>query len=124
MSQTKQPPASLALLIDGVVAKEFPLDKEELTIGRRSGNDIRIDDVAVSGQHARLQVLPNSYLEGAVDIFIEDLDSTNGVKVNGTAVQRQRLSHGDLIQIGWNTFKLLDAASQTLHERTAYILRE
>lgn len=123
MSTTKQSPASLALLLDGVIAKEFPLDRAELTIGRRAGNDIRIDDVAVSGQHARLLVQPNRYLEGAVDIFIEDLNSTNGTKVNGEPIQRRHLSHGDLIQIGWNSFKLLDA-SQTAHERTAYIIQE
>lgn len=123
MNSSKQTSASLALLVDDVVAKEFPLNKRELTLGRRAGNDVRIDDVAVSGEHARIIVQPNRYLDGAVDIFIEDLNSTNGTRVNGEAIKRQRLNHGDLIQIGWNSFKLLDA-SQTAHERTAYILQE
>ncbi|HEX5514883.1 MAG TPA: FHA domain-containing protein [Gammaproteobacteria bacterium] len=123
MSKTKQPAATLVLLVDGVVAKEFLLDKAELTIGRRAGNDIRVDDVAVSGQHARILVAANRYLDGAVDVFIEDLNSTNGTRVNGETIQRCRLNHGDLIQIGWNNFKLLDERQST-HEQTAYIIRE
>lgn len=124
MSKTNKPTATLALLVDGVVTKEFPLTKPELTIGRRAGNDIRIDDVAVSGTHARVVVTPNRYLDGAQDIFIEDLNSTNGTRVNGDAVNgRRRLVHGDVIQIGWNNFKLLDE-NQTAHETTAYIVRD
>lgn len=123
MTRIKPAHPSLALLIDGVVAKEFPLDKPEITIGRRSNNDIRIDDIAVSGRHARILVRPNRYLEGTADVFIEDLDSTNGTKVNGTPIRHRRLAPGDLIQIGWNSFKLLDP-TQTDLERTAYILQE
>jgi pSer/pThr/pTyr-binding forkhead associated (FHA) protein len=122
MSKTKKPGATLALLMDGVVVKAFPLDKPELTIGRRAGNDVRIDDVAVSGHHARIVVTPNRYLDGAEDIFIEDLDSTNGTRVNGEPIRRRRLNHDDLVQIGWNQFKLLDER-QTAHERTAYIVQ-
>lgn len=123
MNKKSRPAAILALLVDGVVAKEFPLNKPELTIGRRAGNDIRIDDVAVSGHHARILVMPNRYLEGTEDIFIEDLGSTNGTLVNGEAVQRCRLNHDDLIQIGWNRFKLLDER-QASHEQTAFIVQE
>jgi pSer/pThr/pTyr-binding forkhead associated (FHA) protein len=116
-------PAMLVLLVDGVVSKEFPLDKPRLTIGRRSGNDVRIEDVAVSGNHARILVTPNAYLDGVEDIFIEDLDSTNGIRVNGEPITRARLNHNDTIQIGWNTFKLIDER-QASHERTAYIVQE
>jgi pSer/pThr/pTyr-binding forkhead associated (FHA) protein len=123
MKSKQMPHATLALLVDGVVTREFPLDKPQLTIGRRAGNDVRIDDVAVSGQHARIVVLPNAYLDGVEDIFIEDLGSTNGTRVNGQPVRRQRLSHGDMIRIGWNNFKLLDER-QIGHETTAYIVQE
>jgi pSer/pThr/pTyr-binding forkhead associated (FHA) protein len=115
--------AILALIVDGVVAKEYPLHKPELSIGRRPGNDVRIEDVAVSGKHARITVVPNAYLDGAEDIFIEDLGSTNGTRVNGETVQRRRLNHRDEIQIGWNTFTLLDER-QAGYETTAYIVRE
>ncbi len=124
MSKTNKPVATLALLVDGVVTKGFPLDQPALSIGRRSGNDIRIDDVAVSGQHARIEVVPNRYLDGALDIFIEDLNSTNGTRINGEPIKgRRRLNHGDVIQIGWNNFKLLDE-NQGGHETTAYIVQE
>jgi pSer/pThr/pTyr-binding forkhead associated (FHA) protein len=123
MNKTNKPTAILALLVDGVVTGEFALDRPELNIGRRAGNHVRIDDVAVSGLHARILVVPNRYLDGVEDIFIEDLNSTNGTRVNGERVQRRRLTHGDVVQIGWNNFKLLDER-QANHEATAYIVRE
>ena len=66
--------AKLILSMDGLVLKEFPLDKERITIGRKPGNDIRIDNLAVSGNHAVIVTLLN-------DSFLEDLNSTNGTRV-------------------------------------------
>lgn len=123
MSKREKATATLALLVDGVVTKEFPLDKPDLTIGRRAGNDVRLDDIAVSGQHARVTVVPNRYLEGAEDVFLEDLGSTNGTQVNGQRVERVRLNHNDLIQIGFSSFKLL-AERQLDLERTRYIVQD
>lgn len=113
---------TLVLLVDGVVSQSYPLDRPRLTVGRGAGNDIRIEDVAVSGKHAHLLVTPNRYLEGAWDVILEDLGSTNGTRVNGAPTTRCRLRHNDTIQIGWNMFKLLDER-QVDHERTAYIVR-
>jgi pSer/pThr/pTyr-binding forkhead associated (FHA) protein len=79
--------------IDGVVIKEVQLTKERTTLGRRPYNDLVIDNLAVSGEHAAF------LLEGE-GALVEDLNSTNGTYVNGKAVRRQPLAHGDLIEIG------------------------
>lgn len=79
--------------IDGVVIKEVQLTKERTTLGRRPYNDLVIDNLAVSGEHAAF------LLEGE-GALVEDLNSTNGTYVNGKAVRRQTLAHGDLIEIG------------------------
>lgn len=83
----------LVISIDGAVVKEVPLTKERSTLGRRPYNDIVIDNLAVSGEHAVI-----SMADGAV--VIEDLHSTNGTYVNGKSVQRHSLVHGDLLDIG------------------------
>ena len=70
--------------IDGVVIKEVQLTKDRTTLGRRPYNDIVIDNLAVSGEHAVLQ------MSGA-DVFLEDLNSTNGTYVNGKAIKKQQL---------------------------------
>jgi len=83
----------LIVSIDGVVIKEVHLAKERTTLGRRPYNDVVIDNLAVSGEHAAVQVT-----EG--EVVLEDLDSTNGTFVNGKAIRRQALQHGDTIEVG------------------------
>ncbi len=84
---------TLVISIDGAVIKEVQLAKERTTLGRRPYNDIVIDNLAVSGEHAVLSIV-----DGAV--IIEDLRSTNGTYVNGQPILRQTLNHGDLLDIG------------------------
>ena len=83
----------IVLSLDENMIREFDLDKEETTIGRRSTNDIQIQNLAVSGRHARIKVAMD-------DAFLEDLGSTNGTYVNGRLVKKQALSDGDEIIIG------------------------
>lgn len=83
----------LIISIDGAVVKEVPLTKERTTLGRRPYNDIVIDNLAVSGEHAVITMTGTA-------IAIEDLRSTNGTYVNGKSVQRHSLVHGDLLDIG------------------------
>jgi hypothetical protein len=83
----------LIISIDGVVIKEAELTGERTTLGRRPYNDIVIDNLAVSGEHAVL------YLNGA-EVFIEDLNSTNGTYVNGKAIKHQLLQNNDIIEVG------------------------
>lgn len=116
--------AVLAQLMDGVVVKTFELEQPVITLGRHPENDIRIDEIAVSGKHARVEVEENQYLDGVKDYYIVDAGSTNGTFVNDTRVMgRQRLNSEDVIRVGWNTFKFIDE-DETPLETTAYILEE
>ena len=76
--------AKLILSMDGLVLKEIPLTKERTTIGRKPHNDIQIDNLAVSGEHAAIITILN-------DSFIEDLGSTNGTMVNGKPIKKHFL---------------------------------
>ncbi len=99
--------AKLILSMDGVVIKEYPLSQERMTIGRKEHNDIVIDNLAVSGEHAAIVTILH-------DSFLEDLDSTNGVEVNGTPTKKHFLQNNDLIEIGKHKLKYVtDQAGQT-----------
>ena len=90
----------LVVSLDGVVIKEVQITKDKTTLGRRPYNDIVIDNLAVSGEHAVLQMV-------GADVFIEDLNSTNGTYINGKAVKKQLLSHNDTVEIGKYKIKYL-----------------
>lgn len=114
--------ASLSQLVDNVVVTTFELDKPEIRVGRRGDNDIRIDEISVSGHHAIIESVPNAYLEDTVDYYITDNGSTNGTFVNDIRVDgRQRLNSNDRVRIGWNEFRFIDEEENAL-EKTAYIL--
>lgn len=83
----------LILSMDGLVLKEVELTKERTTIGRRPHNDIVIDNLAVSGEHAVLITILN-------DSFIEDLGSTNGTTVNGQPIKKHFLQGNDTVELG------------------------
>src|SRR3954447_543366 len=83
----------LVVSLDGVVIKEVQIIKDKTTLGRRPYNDIVIDNLAVSGEHAVLQMVGS-------DVFIEDLNSTNGTYINGKAVKKQLLAHNATGEIG------------------------
>lgn len=99
--------AKLILSMDGVVIKEYPLSKERMTIGRKAHNDIVIDNLAVSGEHAAIVTILH-------DSFLEDLDSTNGLEVNGVPTKKHFLQNNDLIEIGKYKLKYInDQTGQT-----------
>ncbi|QDL35931.1 FHA domain-containing protein [Rhodoferax sediminis] len=79
--------------IDGVVIKEFQLTKDRTTLGRRPYNDIVIDNLAVSGEHAALQMVGG-------EVYLEDLNSTNGSYVNGKSIKKQLLQNNDTVEVG------------------------
>lgn len=93
----------LVLSLDGKILEEIFLATPRTTIGRRVHNDIVIDHLGVSGEHAALVQSP----EG---LHIEDLRSTNGTYVNDQTVERQLLNPGDVIGIG--RFRLLVAGGE------------
>lgn len=114
--------ASLSQLVDNVVVNTFEVNQPEIRIGRKADNDIRIDEISVSGHHAMIESIPNVYLEGTVDYYITDSDSTNGTFVNEIRIEeRQRLNSHDVVRIGWNEFRFVDEDENAL-EKTAYIL--
>jgi pSer/pThr/pTyr-binding forkhead associated (FHA) protein len=77
-----------------------PLSRDDYTIGRKEGNSIRLTERNVSRDHAKLRK-KNGAAEARPTYVLDDLQSYNGVYVNGLRVaQAQDLSHGDLIQIG------------------------
>ncbi|MCO5977575.1 FHA domain-containing protein [Ideonella oryzae] len=92
----------LVVSLDNVVLKEVVIQKERTTLGRRPYNDIVIDNLAVSGEHAVL-------LAVGEDIYIEDLNSTNGTYINGKAIKKQLLSNSDVIEIGKYRIKYIGA---------------
>lgn len=103
----------LVVSLDGVVIKEVQITKDKTTLGRRPYNDIVIDNLAVSGEHAVLQMVGQ-------DVFIEDLNSTNGTYINGKAVKKQLLQHNDTIEIGKYKIKYLSVETSD-YEKTMII---
>jgi hypothetical protein len=95
--------AKLILSVDGQVLKEYQLSKERTLIGRKPHNDIPIDNLAVSGEHAAIITILN-------DSFIEDLGSTNGTMVNGKPVKKHFLQNNDVVEIGKHKLKYFNDA--------------
>jgi hypothetical protein len=98
--RTKKAMAKLILSMDGLVLKEIPLRKEHMSIGRKAHNDIQIDNMAISGEHAAVVTILN-------DSFLEDLNSTNGTLVNGQPIKKHFLKDGDVIEFGKYKMKYL-----------------
>ncbi|MFV2005360.1 MAG: FHA domain-containing protein [Gammaproteobacteria bacterium] len=98
--------AKLVLHFNGDFVKEYELNKETLTIGRKSGNDIHIDNLAVSGNHAKILTILN-------DSFIEDLDSTNGTYINGEKITKHALQNGESIVIGKHELKYENTGAES-----------
>src|ERR1700737_1240676 len=97
--------AKLILSVDGQVLKEYQLSKERTLIGRKPHNDIQIDNLAVSGEHAAIITILN-------DSFIEDLGSTNGTMVNGKPIKKHFLQNNDVVEIGKHKLKYFNDAPQ------------
>jgi len=95
--------AKLILSVDGQVLKEYTLSKERTLIGRKPHNDIQVDNLAVSGEHAAIITILN-------DSFIEDLGSTNGTMVNGKPVKKHFLQNNDVVEIGKHKLKYFNDA--------------
>ena len=101
--------AKLILSLDGQLIKEYALTKERTTIGRKPHNDIQIDNLAVSGEHAVIMTILN-------DSFLEDLGSTNGTLVNGQPVKKHFLQSSDTVEIGKYKLKYMNEAPANLSQ--------
>ncbi len=85
---------------NGDPVSERQLDRERIRIGRRADCDVRLDHLSVSGEHALITTIRN-------DSFLQDLGSTNGVRVNGRLVQNHHLQDGDEIGIAVFKFRFI-----------------
>lgn len=99
--------AKLHFSLEGNSLGEFALDKERITIGRRPSNDIHIDNLAVSGDHAVITTIGS-------DSFLEDLNSTNGTVVNDKPVKKHVLHHNDVIEFGKYQLKYENKAQEKM----------
>jgi hypothetical protein len=99
--------AKIIVSLDDNMIKVVPLNKDRMTLGRRPYNDIVVDNLAVSGEHAALQVIGHEY-------FIEDLNSTNGTFINEQKIKRQILKNGDTIEIGKYAIKYVQDGTNPL----------
>lgn len=90
----------LTLMLDGIFIRDYELNEDEITVGRRTINTITTDnsDLAVSGIHGSIVTILDEH-------FIEDLDSTNGTYVNGKPIRKHNLKDGDVIAFGRHTLK-------------------
>lgn len=93
--------AKLILKYEAAVLKEIPLQKASISIGRIPGNDVVIDNLAVSGHHARI-ILEQGYYA------VEDINSLNGTFLNNQRIRRSPLKNGDEILIGKHTLVFQD----------------
>ena len=96
--------------IDGIVIKEVQLTKDRTSLGRRPYNDIVIDNLAVSGEHAVFQMTGD-------EVYLEDLNSTNGTYVNGKAVKKQLLHNTDMVEIGKYKIAYVNEAAGAVFEK-------
>jgi pSer/pThr/pTyr-binding forkhead associated (FHA) protein len=101
--------AKLILTQNDQVLKEYPLNKECITVGRRPENDIQIDNLAISGQHCQIINILN-------DSFIEDLNSTNGTVVNNRSIKKHALANGDVIKLGDHKLKYVNELATSVSE--------
>ncbi len=108
--------AKLIMTLDGAVVREFPIDKDSISIGRKHGNDIQLNDLTVSGRHALIVTMGEH-------TYVDDLGSTNGTLLNGARVAKTLIKHGDVIQIGNYQFTYYDD-DQTEYEPTMFIQAE
>ncbi len=104
--------ARLIITHQGTVIKEYDLSKEKVTVGRKPSNDIVLDDPTVSGVHAAFLHMQHTY--------VEDMNSTNGIKLNDKKINKRQLNHGDIVKIGQHEFKFIDDAVQDF-EKTVVI---
>jgi len=109
--------ATIQISFNGEIVQKLQLNKEIMTIGRKSDNDIHLDNLAVSGHHAKILTIQDNS-------FIEDVDSTNGTYLNGSLIKRHPLSDNDIIQVGKHEIKYIKdipVASSNDFEKTMII---
>ena len=95
---------------EGKVIKEYSTKiARKLSVGRKTENGICLDDSTVSGNHAIFSFDPSPLVHKHTnDVYIEDLESTNGTFIGGRKIKRELLKHGDNVKIGQHEFTYID----------------
>ncbi len=106
----------ILLKFKDAVIKEMKIEKDIYKIGRKTENDIVIDNMAVSGFHAQL-------IKSNDTVYVEDLNSTNGTFVNGKKISKHILNHGDVILIGSHTIEFMADIKKEVEPTQAYKTR-
>ncbi len=101
----------LKQIVNGAVVSEIDMTEGDFSIGRNHGNSLQLDDGDVSGEHAVLKLVPNSYLTEQLDVTVVDLGSTNGTYVNNIPVKEKQVKHGDAIRICGYEYRVFDDQS-------------
>jgi len=107
--------SKLVVTLDGTIVKEFIIDKESISIGRKLNNDIHLSELTVSGNHSIIKTSDQ-------ETYIKDVSSTNGTLLNGVRISQSTLKHGDIIQIG--NYQFAFHAIQDVYEPTMFIKAE
>lgn len=92
-----------------VNSRIFPLDQEEVTIGRGLRNQLVLNDSSVSRNHARVFLDESRFV-------LQDLGSTNGTTVNGELIEKHLLQSGDIISIGEVTTLYVEYSTELLRK--------
>jgi pSer/pThr/pTyr-binding forkhead associated (FHA) protein len=106
--------AAVVMTSGDAAGSEFALEQETVVIGRGPGVDVAFDDSSLSRKHAALELTQDGFR-------LRDLGSTNGMVVNGSAVDVADLKHGDRFELGTVSFQYV------LRERSrtqTYVLPE
>ncbi|MBN2254531.1 MAG: FHA domain-containing protein [Deltaproteobacteria bacterium] len=103
--------AKILLKFKDAVLKEIPLEKEVITIGRKEGNDVVIDNIGVSGFHAKI-VREGDYYA------VEDMNSLNGTFVDGKKISKVILDSGNVILVGKHTLEFISEMKQQPEQKT------
>ena len=108
--------AMIVQTVEGVVTNKFDIDLSALKFGRAVDNQVQIDDLAVSNEHA--QIICETSDKGEVAYFLEDLGSTNGSFINDKKIEKQQLHHNDSLRIGWNIFTFINENEMDFEKTT------
>lgn len=108
--------SKLIQTLEGAVIREHIMDKDSISIGRKHGNDIQINDLTVSGRHALITKMGEH-------MYVDDLGSTNGTLLNGARIAKSIIKHGDVIQVGNYQFTYF-SDDQAEYEPTMFIQAE
>lgn len=98
----------------------FLLDKADTVVGRSDDADIQIDDEKVSRKHLKISLVQSDGQEnGPIRALVSDLNSTNGVFINGARVHQQELRNGDKLRIGTTIlkFEVKDCLDVSYHDK-------